>query len=108
MSDNQWGPPGQYPQQPPQGGYPPPPGQVPPPGPFAPQPWQPQYGGSVPPGPGQNLPHGLGWGAQPGGPRPPKKSPAKAILFVVGGLVGAVILLSVVSGFLKHNSSSGR
>ena len=131
VSDNQWGPPGQYPQQPPpggqgpyqpgqypqgQGGYPqggyqpgqvpPPPGQVPPPGPLAPQPWQPQYGGPVPPPPGQQLPHGLGWGAQPGGPQRPKKGPAKAILLVVGGLVGAVILLSLVSGYLKHNSSA--
>jgi predicted metalloprotease len=77
---------------------------VPPPGPFAPQPWQPQYGGTLPPG--QRLPHGLGWGAQPGGPQPPKKGPAKAILFVVAGLVGAVILLSVVSGYLKHNDSA--
>ena len=130
MSDNQWGPPGQYPpQQPPpggqgpyqpgqypqggypqpQGGYPPPPGQVPPPGPFAPQPWQPPqqplYAGGRPPG--RQLPHGLGWGAPPGGPqRPKKKGPALAILLVVGGLVGAVVLLSLISGFLKHNSSS--
>ncbi|MDX6264550.1 MAG: uncharacterized protein QOH84_6238, partial [Kribbellaceae bacterium] len=129
VSDNQWGPPGQYPpQQPPpggqgpyqpgqypqpqggypqpQGGYPPPPGQIPPPGPFAPQPWQqPLYGGGRPPG--QQLPQGLGWGAPPRGPqRPKKKGPALAILLVVGGLVGAVVLLSVISGFLKHNDSA--
>ncbi|WP_112244644.1 neutral zinc metallopeptidase [Kribbella monticola] len=84
-----------------------PPGQVPPPGPFGVQPWQPQYG-VAPTTPGQQLPHGLGWGAPAGGPQPPKKGggAAKAILFVVGGLVGVVILLSLVSGYLKHNSSS--
>jgi predicted metalloprotease len=85
-----------------------PPGQVPPPGPFAPQPWRPQaqYVGP-PPGPAQQLPHGLGWGAQPGGPqRPKKRGGGKAVLIVLGALVGAVVLLSVVSGALKHNSSS--
>ncbi|MFC0623541.1 neutral zinc metallopeptidase [Kribbella deserti] len=59
MSNNQWGnPAGQYPQQPP--------------------PWHPnpaQYGvPQGPPGPNQQLPHGIGWGPQqyggPGAPGP--------------------------------------
>lgn len=56
MSNNQWGnPAGQYPQQPP--------------------PWHPnpaQYGvPQGPPGPNQQLPHGLGWGPQYGAPAQP-------------------------------------
>ncbi|MGC4940114.1 neutral zinc metallopeptidase [Kribbella sp. DT2] len=100
MSDNQWGPPGQYPQQPPPQQPPPPgpyqpqppqygqpqygqpqyggqpgyggPGQMPPPGPLAPQPWQTQAHYNARP-PMQQLPHGIGWGAPqgPGGPGGP-------------------------------------
>ncbi len=98
VSGNQWGPPpGQYPQQPPQGQYPPPG-----------QPWpqqQPQYG--VPaygPPPGQPQ---FGWGS--GAPRPPRKSGGGAkvalivTMVVVGVVVAGVAGLSILSSVLKHN-----
>ncbi|ONI72186.1 hypothetical protein BWI15_19135 [Kribbella sp. ALI-6-A] len=106
MSDQQWGPPGQYPppQGPPPGQYPqqyynapqpgpqynaPAPGyNAPPPGYYAPPPSQ--Y--AAPPyGPGQQ---GFGWGPLP--PQPAKKrGPALVLLAVVGGLV---VLAAVVLG----------
>ncbi|GAB2568203.1 neutral zinc metallopeptidase [Kribbella endophytica] len=72
MSDNQWGPPGQYPQQPPQGPYQPPgPPQGPPPGQYPqsqpPQYGQPQYGGQQ----GGQPPYG----GQPGYPGPGQVPP---------------------------------
>jgi predicted metalloprotease len=61
----------------------------------------------MPPRPGQQPPPGFGWGAPPGGPqRPKKKGPLIALLCVVGGLMAAVILLAVISNYLKHNSDS--
>src|SRR4051794_21977123 len=116
MSNNQWGPPpgGQYPQQPggqyaqqqppPRGQYPPQQGQFAPP---PPPPWQqgPQYGG--PPGANQQLPHGLGWGQPPGGPRPPKKkrNPAVVVLVLLGAVGGGILLLLMVAGLFKGKSS---
>lgn len=108
---------GQYPQQAPAGpqyqgpgggpGYGQPHGGYLPPGGPAPAggqpPWRPgQYAG--PPGPNQQLPHGLGWGQQPpGGPRPPKKrNPAVVALVVLGVVgVGVVALAAVMAGALQ-------
>lgn len=116
MSNSQWGPPGgQRPQQavhyPQQDGqypqHPPPPVaqyHAPPGGPQYGQPsWHPgPYGG--PPGPNQQLPHGLGWGHQPmGGPRPPKRRNPVVVALVVLGVVGAgvVALAAVMAGVLQ-------
>ncbi|HZX08453.1 neutral zinc metallopeptidase [Kribbella sp.] len=111
MSGNQWGPPPgqQYPPQQPQ------------------QPWQqgPGYGGTPPPArppgpgfPGQPFPgpyHGpgqpqqqFGWGAAPGGPRPPKKKgrgPLIAVLVILGVLLIGGTALKAISSALKHASS---
>ncbi len=105
VSGNQWGPPpGQYPQQPPQGQYPPPG-----------QPWPqqqpqyraPQYGApQYAPPPGQPQ---FGWGSAPGGPQRPRKKGggAKVALTVVGVIVVGVVGLVGVSSVLKHNGSDG-
>ncbi|MFD7160318.1 neutral zinc metallopeptidase [Kribbella sp. NPDC059898] len=115
MSGNQWGPPPgqQYPPQQPQQpwqqgpGY----GGTPPPGrpPYQGPPQGPPYQG--PPGyPGQPIPgqpQQFGWGAAPGGPRPPKKKgrgPLIAVLVVLGVLVIGGTALKALSSALKHNS----
>lgn len=94
-------------QQPPGGQFPPGGGQFPPGGPGGQPPWRPgQYGG--PPGPNQQLPHGLGWGHQPaGGYRPPKKkrNPALIALLVLGVVgAGVVALAAVLAGALEGSS----
>ena len=101
------GPPPGYGQQPPQG---PPPGhgqrgpgpQGPPPG-FAPQGPPPQ---GPPPGYGQQPPQypPPGYGPQgPGGPEQPKKKTG----LIVGGAIGAVVLIAAIGGIAAWAASGG-
>lgn len=112
------GPQGPFPGQPGQPGQPPqgpPPGygqqpqQGPPPG-FAPQGPPPGYGQQPPQGPpsghGQYPPQGPppGYGPQgPGGPEQPKKKTG----LIVGGAIGAVVLIAAIGGIAAWAASGG-
>lgn len=97
--------PGQVPYPPQAGPGPlPPPGQVPPPGPMAPQPWQqPGYG---PRPPLQQLPHGLGWGAPPGGPQPPRRKSKAGWILAPIILVGAGLVALYIAALVAKNNDS--
>ncbi|MEU4193522.1 neutral zinc metallopeptidase [Kribbella sp. NPDC026611] len=88
-----YGPPPQGPQ------YPPPPQYGPPPQQYGPP--SPQWG--PPPAQQQQF----GWGAPPGGPRPPKsgKGPLIALAVILGVVLLGAVGLAVVSNILKHNGS---
>ncbi|GAB3720762.1 hypothetical protein [Nocardiopsis oceani] len=106
------GPQGPYPGQPPQG---PPPGygQQPPQGmpPQGPPPGHPQ---GPPPGYGQQPPQGPPGQFPPQGPPPgfdpygqPPGAPKKKTGLIIGGAVGAVVLIAAIGGVLVVANSSG-